>query len=141
MNNSQIEKIIYKSVIVKYQERKSSNFSALFSTASPGVFFAGYLSNLSFTVKTARALNASDHLDLHDQDPKISVLLSSLGLRQSSNSLQNVLFYKKLHSNKNDKPPNKRLTNQMNLVDITKLSIYNTLTLYLLHFNHIRDDN
>ena len=28
-----------------------------------------------------------------------------------------------------------------NLVDITKLSIYNTLTLYLLHFNHIRDDN
>lgn len=56
------------------------------------------------------------HLDLYDQNLKISLLLSGLSLLLGPNSLQNASFYKKSHSN-NEKPPNKAqksttLTNQ-----------------------------
>ena len=45
-------------------------------------------------------------LDLHDQNPKISLLLSGLGLRQVKFPTERLIL-QAIHSDKIEKPPNK----------------------------------
>ena len=104
---------------------KSLDFSALFCC-----FSWSFLYRISFKFifppdllflcqGRSRYQRCNRPLDLHDQDPKISLLLLGLDFRQGPNSLQNASFYKKLKSKRNEKTPNK--STKIHKVKKTKL--------------------
>ena len=99
---STLKPVAENSLCQLFSLSKSSDVSVLFSCFSRRFFpqdvFQICRFMISFsTVKTIALSKLSyqrrRRLDLHDQNPKISLLLSGLGLRKS-NFLQNASFYK-----------------------------------------------